>query len=61
MIWLYLSNHWWHAGKGGTGDTWCFKDLRNGEEVAIKLIKRPLPKLLLQNITREFTVGFFGL
>jgi hypothetical protein len=47
------------AGRGGTGDTWAFLDTRTGKQVAIKFIKRPLPKLLLQNITREFTVRIF--
>eukprot|EP00887_Chlorella_sp_A99_P003726 scaffold7.g3726.t1 len=45
-----------HLGRGGTGDTWAFKDLRSGEVVAVKFIKRPLPKVLLQNIQREFTI-----
>jgi hypothetical protein len=45
-------------GRGGTGDTWAFIDTRTGKEVAIKFIKRPLPKVLLQNIQREFTVSF---
>ena len=48
------------AGRGGTGDTWAFKDLRTGEVVAVKFIKRPLPKVLLQNIQREFTVSSCG-
>lgn len=44
-------------GKGGTGDTGLFKDLHSGEEVAIKLIKRPLPKVIMPNILREVTVS----
>lgn len=44
------------SGKGGTGDTWCFREKKTGTLVAIKFIKRPLPKVLLQNIQREFTV-----
>lgn len=44
------------VGKGGTGDTWAFKDARTGEVVAIKFIKRPLPKILLENIKREFSI-----
>jgi hypothetical protein len=47
-------------GKGGTGDTWAFLDKRIGEQVAIKFLKRPLPKVLLENIKREFLVCFFG-
>lgn len=45
------------AGQGGTGDTWHFKDLKNGRDVAVKFIKRPLPKVLQTNILREFTVS----
>lgn len=45
-----------HPGRGGTGDTWAFLDKRTNEEVAIKFINRPLPKVLVQNIQREFTV-----
>lgn len=44
------------AGKGGTGDTWLYKDLTTGQEVAVKFIKRPLPKVLLTNIVREFQI-----
>lgn len=47
-------------GKGGTGDTGLFKDLQSGQEVAIKLIKRPLPKVIMPNILREVTVGLWG-
>ena len=47
-------------GRGGTGDTWAFLDTRTGKQVAIKFIKRPLPKVLLQNIQREFTVRFIS-
>ena len=46
-------------GKGGTGDTGLFKDLQSGQEVAIKLIKRPLPKVIMPNILREVTVGLW--
>lgn len=45
------------AGQGGTGDTWQFKDVNNGRDVAVKFIKRPLPKVLQTNILREFTVS----
>lgn len=45
------------AGRGGTGDTWSATDTRTGKLVAIKFIKRPMPKVLVQNIQREFTVG----
>lgn len=45
-----------HLGKGGTGDTWAFIDKRTGEQVAIKFLRRPLPKVLLENIKREFLI-----
>lgn len=45
-----------HLGQGGTGDTWHFKDLSNGRDVAVKFIKRPLPKVLQINILREFSI-----
>lgn len=45
-----------HLGQGGTGDTWHFKDVKNGRDVAVKFIKRPLPKVLQTNILREFTI-----
>jgi serine/threonine-protein kinase SRK2 len=44
------------VGKGGTGDTWAFVDKRTNEQVAIKFLRRPLPKVLLENIKREFLI-----
>ena len=43
-------------GKGGHGEIWLFKDKASGEEVAIKLIKRPIPKLVMPDILREIKV-----
>ncbi|KAK9806506.1 hypothetical protein WJX73_005212 [Symbiochloris irregularis] len=43
-------------GRGGTGDTYLFKDKVTGEEVAIKLMKRPLPKVIMPNILREIRI-----
>ena len=43
-------------GRGGTGDTYLFKDRTNGEDVAIKLMKRPLPRVIMPNILREIRV-----
>ncbi len=40
-------------GKGGEGETWLVKDKETGEEVAAKLIKRPIPKAALAVIKRE--------
>lgn len=45
-------------GRGGTGDTYLFTDKRNNQPVAIKLIKRPIPKVILPNILREIRVQF---
>lgn len=50
--WEYVQ----HLGKGGSGDTGLFRAVRGGEEVAIKLIKRPLPKIVMPNILREITI-----
>lgn len=44
-------------GKGGTGETWLYKDRVTGEEVAIKLMKRPLPRIIEPNIQREIRVS----
>lgn len=50
--WEYIKQ----LGTGGSGDTGLFRAVRGGEEVAIKLIKRPLPKVVMPNILREITV-----
>jgi serine/threonine protein kinase len=43
-------------GKGGTGETWLYQNRLTGEEVAIKLMMRPLPKIIEPNIQREIRV-----
>lgn len=43
-------------GKGGEGETWLVKDKETGEEVAAKLIKRPIPKAALAVIKREIKI-----
>ncbi|KAK9809119.1 hypothetical protein WJX72_009585 [[Myrmecia] bisecta] len=43
-------------GRGGTGDTWLFKDIKTEELVAMKLIKRPIPKVIMPNILREIRI-----
>jgi len=43
-------------GKGGEGETWLLKVKATGEEVAIKLIKRPIPKPALAVIKREIKI-----
>ncbi len=42
---------------GGTGLTYLAEDRKTKELVAIKLIKRPIPKVLEQNILREIVVS----
>ncbi|KAG2488294.1 hypothetical protein HYH03_013144 [Edaphochlamys debaryana] len=43
-------------GRGGEGETWLCKDKETGHEVAIKLIKRPIPKPAIQVIKREIKI-----
>lgn len=44
-------------GQGGTGYTWHYKSRSTGEDVAIKLMKRPQPKITQSNIEREIRVS----
>lgn len=44
-------------GKGGTGDAWLYKDRTTGELVAVKLMKRPLPRVVEPHIEREIRVS----
>ncbi len=43
--------------QGGTGQTLLYREKATGEQVAIKLIKRPIPKVIMPNILREITVS----
>lgn len=43
-------------GSGVTGTTGLFHHIQTGEEVAIKLIKRPLPKAILHSVMQEIAV-----
>ena len=44
-------------GRGGSGDTWLYRNRESKELVAIKLIARPLPKALLPvQVEREIKV-----
>ncbi|KAK9808852.1 hypothetical protein WJX72_005109 [[Myrmecia] bisecta] len=43
-------------GRGGTGNTYEYKDLETGQAVAIKLIARPIPKVIMPNIFREIRI-----
>lgn len=48
----------WRLNAGGTGETFLYKDKQNNDElVAVKLIKRPLPKVIQANILREIMVS----
>ena len=43
-------------GRGGEGETWLCKEKGTGHEVAIKLIKRPIPKPAIAVIKREIKI-----
>ncbi|GIL87182.1 hypothetical protein Vretimale_14287 [Volvox reticuliferus] len=43
-------------GRGGEGETWLCRDKEAGTAVAIKLIKRPIPKPAIQVIKREIKI-----
>ena len=43
-------------GRGGTGETYLYRERRTGALVAIKLVPRPLPRVIHQSIVREITV-----
>lgn len=43
-------------GRGGEGETWLCRDKLNDEKVAIKLIRRPIPKAAIQIIKREIKI-----
>lgn len=43
-------------GRGGTGQTWLCRDRRTGEEVALKLQQRPLPKHSLELTYNEIVI-----
>lgn len=43
-------------GRGGEGETWLCKEKESGSEVAIKLIRRPIPKPAIAVIKREIKI-----
>lgn len=49
-----LAPHPLHAG--GEGETWLCKEKGTGREVAIKLVRRPIPKSITQIIQREIKI-----
>lgn len=43
-------------GRGAAADIWLFRDLKHGNQVAVKLFERPLPQAALQAVLREIKV-----
>lgn len=43
-------------GEGGSGETWLMEEIETGEYVAVKLIKRPIPKVLHEMILHEILI-----
>ncbi len=43
-------------GRGGEGETWLCRDKQTNTEVAIKLIRRPIPKPAMPVIKREIKI-----
>jgi serine/threonine-protein kinase SRK2 len=43
-------------GTGGEGETWLCREHATGREVAIKLVRRPIPKSITQIIQREIRI-----
>ena len=43
-------------GRGGTGETWLMREIATGDEVAVKLIERPIIGQLTKLITREIDI-----
>ncbi len=47
-------------GKGAMGKVWLCEHTITGKQVALKLLRRPVPDALLINLQQEITVGFCG-
>lgn len=43
-------------GRGAAADIWLFRDLKHGNQVAVKLFERPLPQAAMQAVLREIKV-----
>ena len=43
-------------GRGAAADIWLFRDLKHGNQVAVKLFERPLPQGAMQAVLREIKV-----
>jgi serine/threonine-protein kinase SRK2 len=44
-------------GSGSAGDAWLCRDKRTGEQLAIKLMKRPIPAAMSPTLMREVKIG----
>lgn len=44
-------------GSGSAGDAWLCRDRATGELLAVKLMKRPIPRVMGSNIMREVKIG----
>ena len=44
-------------GRGAAADIWLFRDLKHGNQVAVKLFERPLAQGAVQAVLREIKVG----
>lgn len=43
-------------GRGAAADIWLFRDLKHGNQVAVKLFERPLPEAAVQAVLREIKI-----
>ncbi|DBA66108.1 TPA: hypothetical protein ACH3X2_003106 [Trebouxia sp. C0005] len=43
-------------GRGAAADIWLFRDLKHGNQVAVKLFERPLPQAAVQAVLREIKI-----
>lgn len=43
-------------GRGAAADIWLFRDLKHGNQVAVKLFERPLPQAAKEAVLREIKV-----
>lgn len=43
-------------GEGGSGETWLMKDKETNELVAMKMLRRPIPKALHKMLLQEVTI-----
>lgn len=44
-------------GRGAAADIWLFRDLKHGNQVAVKLFERPLPSGAVEAVLREIKVS----